>query len=264
VVMPVLARASSGELPVMEVLTTLAITAGQAALFVFLMLVLGRRLLPPVLNFLLKTDLRELFSLGIFAIALGVAYLANRVFGVSFALGAFFAGLVLNEADLSRRASEDMLPLRDAFAVLFFVSVGMLFDPAIFLTHFWAICAMLAVIVAGNAAVSFAIAVALGLPLRQRLIVAAGLAQIGEFSFLVTGLSLGLGLISPATQALILAGALIAIAINPLLFRAGEAIARHAQQGPSATPAPMPRRDAPARREQSYMPELRRAQGPRR
>jgi monovalent cation:H+ antiporter-2, CPA2 family len=224
VVMPTLARTSGGDVSAATILTAIAMTAGQVTLFIVLMLVLGRRLLPPLLNFLIKSDVRELFSLGVFAIALGVAYVAHKVFGVSFALGAFFAGLVLHEADLSHRAAEDMLPLRDAFAVLFFVSVGMLFDPAIFTTHGWTICAVLGVIIFGNGGISFLVATAMRLPLRQRVIVAAGVAQIGEFSFLLCGFSLSLGLISADTQAAILASALIAIAINPLVFRICEAL----------------------------------------
>jgi CPA2 family monovalent cation:H+ antiporter-2 len=235
VAMPTIARASAGEVPVEAVLTTLAITAGQVALFVMLMLVLGRRLLPPLLTFLINARLRELFSLGVFAIALGVAFLAHKVFGVSFALGAFFAGLVLNEADLSHRATEDMLPLRDAFGVLFFVSMGMLFDPSVFATHGWAICAVIAVIILGNGAASFLVTSALRLPMRQRLIVAAGIAQIGEFSFLLSNFCLGLGLITTKTQALILGGALVSIALNPLFFRLCEAIAQRSPATPIAS-----------------------------
>jgi CPA2 family monovalent cation:H+ antiporter-2 len=238
VIMPVLAHASSpGTVSALEIIAALALTGAQIALFIVLMLVVGRRLLPPMLTFLMKAQLHELFSLGVFAIALGIAYLAHKVFGVSFALGAFFAGLVLNETDLSRRATEDLLPLREAFAVLFFVSVGLLFDPAIFLTHGWTIAAVLAVIVIGNGLVSFLIMSALRMPLRQRLIVTAGVAQIGEFSFLLTGFALALGLISGQVQALTLAGALLAIALNPLLFRAGEAIAMRMRDPTPVKPA---------------------------
>jgi monovalent cation:H+ antiporter-2, CPA2 family len=245
VIMPILARASSGEVSAFEIAAAVVLTGAQIALFVIFMLVVGRRLLPPLLTFLMKAQLHELFSLGVFAIALGIAYLAHKVFGVSFALGAFFAGLVLNETDLSRRATEDMLPLREAFAVLFFVSVGVLFDPGIFVTHGWAIAAVLAVITIGNGLVSFLITSALRMPVRQRLIVTAGVAQIGEFSFLLTGFALALGLISPEAQALTLAGGLLAIALNPLLFRASEAIARGMYD-------PVPAK--PARRGQLSMP----------
>jgi monovalent cation:H+ antiporter-2, CPA2 family len=241
VTMPTLAQASSGEVPPVAVLYTLAMTAGQVALFIALMLILGRRLLPPLLSFLIEARLRELFSLGVFAIALGVAFLAHKVFGVSFALGAFFAGLVLNEADIGHRATEDMSPLRDAFGVLFFVSMGMLFDPSVVLTHGWAICAVLAVIILGNGLASFVVGSALGLPLRQRLILAAGIAQVGEFSFLLSGFCLGLGLITLETQTLILAGALIAIAVNPVLFHLSEMLAqRAASTGVAARPVPAP------------------------
>ncbi len=237
VAMPTIARASTGEVPPEAVLKTLALTAGQVALFILLMLVLGRRLLPPLLTFLIRARLRELFSLGVFAIALGVAFLAHKVFGVSFALGAFFAGLVLNEADLSHRATEDMLPLRDAFGVLFFVSMGMLFDPTVFATHGWAICAVIVVVIFGNGLASFIVTSWLRLPMRQRLIVAAGIAQIGEFSFLLSGFALGLGLIAPQTQALILAGALVAIAVNPLLFRLCEILGQRSQSTPAGVPS---------------------------
>jgi K+:H+ antiporter len=234
IVMQSLAGASTGEASAAESFTTVAAMAGQVVLFIIFMMVLGRRLLPALLTFLIKAGVRELFSLGVFAIALGVAFLAYKGFGVSFALGAFFAGLVLHEADPSHRATDDMLPLRDAFGVLFFVSVGMLFDPAVFVTQGWTIGAVLAVIVLGNAMVSFTVASALRLPMRQRLIVAAGMAQIGEFSFLLCGFSVGRGLISSETQALILAGALIAIAVNPLVFRICEGLAERLHGAPLA------------------------------
>ena len=232
VLMPTLAAAPAGEVGIAAALGTLLLTLAQLGLFVLLMLVVARRLLPPLLTFLLDAGLRELFSLGVLAIALGIAYLAHKVFGVSFALGAFFAGLVLNEADLGRRATEDMLPMRDAFAVLFFVSVGMLVDPAIFVSHGWTICAVLAVVVLGNGLAGYLVTTAMRLPLRQRLVVAAGLAQIGEFSFLIGGLSHGLGLISAQTLALILASALLAIALNPLVFRFCESLAQRAAGSP--------------------------------
>jgi CPA2 family monovalent cation:H+ antiporter-2 len=230
VVLPVLAGPSTGDMPAGAIVTALAVTAGQVALFIALMLVLGRRLLPPLLNFLIKAQLRELFSLGVFAIALGVAFLAHEVFGVSFALGAFFAGLVLNEADLSHKAMKDMLPMRDAFAVLYFVSIGILFDPVVFITHFGPVCAVLAVIIIGNALASFVVMQALGVPFGQRVIVAAGLAQVGEFSFLLIGFSFGLGLISAQAQTLLLGGALIAIALNSFLFRAAIGLARRTNE----------------------------------
>ena len=231
VIVPVLARTAAQESPAGAIAAALAVTAGQMALFVFLMLILGRRLLPPLLTFLIRAQLRELFSLGIFAIALGIAFLAHKVFGASFALGAFFAGLVLNEADLSHQAMEDLLPLRDAFAVLFFVSVGILIDPAIFATHFRQVLAVLGVITLGNALASLAIMRVFAVPPRQRLIVAAGLAQVGEFTFLLTGFCVGLGLIPARTQALLLGAALLAIAINPFLFRAAIAVAGSLPEG---------------------------------
>ena len=237
VIMPVLAQTETGESPASAILATLAVTAGQVALFVVLMLVLGRRMLQPLLSFLIKAQLRELFSLGVFAIALGVAFLAHKVFGVSFALGAFLAGLVLNEANLNHKATEDMLPLRDAFAALFFVSVGMLFDPTIFVTHFWLACGVLAAIVIGNAVASFLILRALGISSRESVIITAGLAQVGELSFLLTGFCFALGLLPVQAHALLLGCALIAIAINPFLFRAAIAFAGRLPHEPKATPA---------------------------
>jgi CPA2 family monovalent cation:H+ antiporter-2 len=187
------------------------------AAFAFIMLVVGRRLLPPLLVFIAKAKSRELFSLGVFSIALGIAFVAHNIFGVGFALGAFFAGLVLNETELSHRAAEDLLPLRNAFAVLFFVSVGMLFDPQVLLTQYWSVLAVLAVIIGANFAVICGVTALLRLPPGQGVILAAGLAQIGEFSFLISGVSLTLGVMEEHAHMLIAAGALIAIAINPLV-----------------------------------------------
>jgi CPA2 family monovalent cation:H+ antiporter-2 len=225
VIMPVMGRVAAGEIRAGDILVPLVAAAGQVARFVLAMLILGRRLLPPLLTFLIRSKLRELLSLGVFAIALGIAALAHEVFGVSFALGAFFAGLVLNEADLSHKAMEGMRPLRDAFAVLFFVSVGILFDPAVFATHFGTIIAVFAVITLGNALASFTMMSVMGMPAHQRLVVSAGLSQIGEFSFLLTGVCVGLGLMSAQAQALLVGGALMAISLHSFLFRWALALA---------------------------------------
>ena len=198
----------------------IGIKSAELAAFAFIMLVVGRRILPGLLVFIAKAKSRELFSLGVFAIALGIAYSANAIFGAGFALGAFFAGLVLNEAELSQRAAEDMLPLRNAFAVLFFVSVGMLFDPRIVITHSWVILGVLGLIIAGNGGAVLLLTALTHIPLGQRLILAAGLGQIGEFSFLISGFSLTLGLMSERTHMLIAAAALIAIALNPFIGHA--------------------------------------------
>jgi CPA2 family monovalent cation:H+ antiporter-2 len=200
-----------------EIVQAVGIKVAELALFVLAMLVIGRRVIPWLVVFIARARSRELISLGVFAIALGIAYAAHAIFGASFALGAFLAGLVLNEADISHRAAEDLLPLRDAFAVLFFVSVGMLFDPQILLTQSWAIAAIMAVIIFGNGVTAFLMTSLLRVPLEQRGVLAGGLAQIGEFSFLICGTALALELISDNTQALIAAGALLAIAVNPLV-----------------------------------------------
>jgi CPA2 family monovalent cation:H+ antiporter-2 len=207
------------------IVRSIGIRCAELAAFAFIMLVVGRRILPGLLVFIAKAKSRELFSLGVFAIALGIAYLANALFGAGFALGAFFAGLVLNEAELSQRAAEDMLPLRNAFAVLFFVSAGMLFDPQIVVTHSWVILGVLALIIAGNGGAVLLLTTLMRIPPAQRLALAPGLAQIGEFSFLISGLSLTLGLIKEQTHMLIAAAALIAIALNPFISHAAEFLA---------------------------------------
>jgi CPA2 family monovalent cation:H+ antiporter-2 len=199
------------------IIRSIGIKSAELAAFAFIMLVVGRRILPGLLVFIAKAKSRELFSLGVFAIALGIAYSANAIFGAGFALGAFFAGLVLNEAELSQRAAEDMLPLRNAFSVLFFVSVGMLFDPQIVVTHGWVILGVLALIIAGNGGAVLLLTTLMRIPPGQRPVLAAGLAQIGEFSFLISGFSLTLGLMSEQTHMLIAAAALIAIALNPFI-----------------------------------------------
>ena len=212
------ARVASGE----ELLLILALTLGQAAAFVMLMLVAGRRFLPWLLWQVARTGSRELFTLCVIAAAVGIAYGSAALFGVSFALGAFFAGMVLRESALSHRAAAETLPLRDAFAVLFFVSVGMLFDPRMLLDEPGRVLAVLAVIVLGKSLAAAALVLALRYPLNTALTVSASLAQIGEFSFVLAGLGVSLGLLPLEAQSLILAGALLSIAFNPLLFRAIE------------------------------------------
>jgi CPA2 family monovalent cation:H+ antiporter-2 len=200
------------------------VRCAELAAFAFIMLVVGRRILPGLLVFIAKAKSRELFSLGVFAIALGIAYLANHLFGAGFALGAFFAGLVLNEAELSQRAAEDILPLRNAFSVLFFVSAGMLFDPHILVTHGWVILGVLSVIILANGGAVLLLTTVARVPPEHRQVLAPGLAQIGEFSFLISGLAMSLGLMSEETQMLIAAAALISITLNPLLHYAADFI----------------------------------------
>jgi CPA2 family monovalent cation:H+ antiporter-2 len=210
---------------------TLAKTLAQVAVFVALMLVVGRRLFPWILWQVTKTGSRELFTLAVVAAAVTIAYGSSLLFGVSFALGAFFAGMVLRESQFSHRAAEETLPLRDAFAVLFFVSVGMLFDPAVLIEQPLLVLAVVAVIVVGKSIAAGALVVAFGYPLRTALTVSASLAQIGEFSFILAALGLSLELLSPLGHSLIVAGALISIALNPLLFRAIDPLMRRLGPG---------------------------------
>ncbi len=182
------------------------------------MLVAGRRLLPWLLWQVAKTGSRELFTLAVVAVAIGIAYGAAELFNVSFALGAFFAGMVMRESEFSHRAAEESLPLRDAFSVLFFVSVGMLFKPAILIEQPLHVLAVVAIIVFGKSLAAFALVLAFRYPLNTALTVSASLAQIGEFSFILAGLGVTLGLLPEEGMSLVLAGALISIAINPLLF----------------------------------------------
>jgi CPA2 family monovalent cation:H+ antiporter-2 len=198
----------------------------KTVVFAALMLVAGARLVPWLLHLVAREGSRELFTLAVLAIALGIAYVSSAVFGVSFALGAFLAGAVVSESDMSHQAAADALPLRDAFAVLFFVSVGMLVDPSYLVAQPLAILAFLAVIVLVQPLVAFVIVAVFGRPLRTGLTVAAGLGQIGEFSFILGSLGLTLGLLPSNGFQLIVAGALLSIAINPFLFRAVDPLER--------------------------------------
>ncbi len=200
----------------------LAFTLGEVAVFIVLMLVVGRRFFPWLLWQVARTGSRELFTLCVVAAALGIAYGSSAVFGVSFALGAFFAGMVLRESALSYRAAEESLPLRDAFAVLFFVSVGMLFDPRVLVEQPLHVLAVVAIIVFGKSLAAFLLVLAFRYPLNTALTVSASLAQIGEFSFILAGLGVALGVLPVEGQSLILAGALISIALNPFTFQMAE------------------------------------------
>jgi CPA2 family monovalent cation:H+ antiporter-2 len=186
--------------------------------FVALMLVVGRRVIPLALHWVVHTGSRELFRLAVLAIALGVAFGAAIAFDVSFALGAFFAGMILGETPLSRRATEETLPLRDAFAVLFFVSVGMLFNPQILIEQPLPLLATVAIIIIGKSIAAFAIVRLFGHPGDTALTIAGSLAQIGEFSFILASLGTGLGVLPPEGRDLILAGAIVSIFLNPFLF----------------------------------------------
>jgi len=196
----------------------LAITIGKVIAFMVLMMVVGRRLVPWILARTASTGSRELFTLAVLALALGIAYGAVELFDVSFALGAFLAGMVLNESELSQRAAHDTLPLRDAFAVLFFVSVGMLFDPMIILREPLAVLATLGIIVFGKSIAAFLLVKTFGHSRRTALTISVSLAQIGEFAFILAGLGITLGMLSEHGRNLVLAGAILSIMLNPLLF----------------------------------------------
>lgn len=203
-----------------EIGTTLV----QVSIFVVLMLVVGRRLFPWVLWQVQRVGSRELFTLCVVAAAVSIAYGATKFFGVSFALGAFFAGMVLRESQFSHRAAEETLPLRDAFAVLFFVSVGMLFDPAIVVEQPLHLVVVVGIIVFGKSIAAAILVLLLRYPLHTALTVSASLAQIGEFSFILVNLGAALRVIPGEAQSLVVAGALISIALNPLVFRLIEPI----------------------------------------
>lgn len=196
----------------------IALTLGKVAAFVAVMLIVGRRVIPWTLHAIAHTGSRELFRLAVLAIALGVAFGAAKLFGVSLALGAFFAGMIMSESELSHRAAEESLPLRDAFAVLFFVSVGMLFDPMTIVNDPLPLLATLAIIIIGKSLAAFFIVLAFGYPTGTALIISASLAQIGEFSFILAELGVGLGMLPEEGRDLILGGAILSILLNPLVF----------------------------------------------
>jgi monovalent cation:H+ antiporter-2, CPA2 family len=202
-----------------SLMTTLALTLGRISVFIALMLVVGKRLFPRLLWQIARTGSRELFTLCVIATAVGIAYGSAELFGVSFALGAFFAGMVMRESPLSYRAAQESLPLRDAFSVLFFVSVGMLFDPNVIIDQPLKLLEVLAIVVFGKSLAAFSLVLLFRYPLNTALTVSASLAQIGEFSFILANLGVSLGIVPSEGQSLILAGAILSIALNPLVFR---------------------------------------------
>jgi len=205
-----------------SVWSALGSTLLRVGAFVALMLLVGRKLFPWLLWQVTRTGSRELFTLCVVAAAVGIAFGSAELFGVSFALGAFFAGMVLRESEFSHRAAQESLPLRDAFAVLFFVSVGMLFDPYVLIEEPIHVIGVVAIIMVGKSLAAAALVLALRYPLHTALTVSASLAQIGEFSFILIGLGATLGLMPAEGQSLVLAGALISMALNPLVFKAIE------------------------------------------
>ncbi|MGH8051838.1 MAG: YbaL family putative K(+) efflux transporter [Arenimonas sp.] len=223
VFLPVLAHSTAGgdgSVDVNVLLVSLAKTLGKLAVFVALMLIVGRRAIPWLLERVAGSGSRELFTLSILAIALGVAFGSANLFGVSFALGAFFAGMLLNESELSHKAAADTLPMRDAFAVLFFVSVGMLFNPSILIEQPIPVLATFLIITIGKPAVAMLVVRLFGHPKATLLTIGASLAQIGEFSFILASLGVGMKLLPEQGRDLILAGALLSIVINPMVFAA--------------------------------------------
>ena len=251
VLMPVLAEVVNNtggeEVGVFGVLASIGWTMIKVALFVVVMLVVGRRVVPWSLERVARTGSRELFTLSVLAIALGVAFGSAALFGVSFALGAFFAGMLLNESELSHKAANDSLPLRDAFAVLFFVSVGMLFNPAILVEHPLQVLATVFIIIISKSLAAFLIVRAFGHPKSTALTISASLAQIGEFAFIIAGLGVALNILPVQGQNLVLAGALISIMLNPMIFQLLDRWqAKHQAAAPVAVepePAPGPSLD---------------------
>lgn len=207
-----------------DLLITLLLTFGKVSLFIALMLIVGKRVFPWLLWHVASTNSNELFILSVIAVAIGIAYGSAMLFGVSFALGAFFAGMVMRESDLSHRAAQESLPLRDAFSVLFFVSVGMLFDPNVLIEQPFRVISTIAIIIIGKSLAAFLLVLAFRYPLNTALTVSASLAQIGEFSFILAALGVSLGLLPVEAQSLILAGAFISITLNPLVFQVIEPV----------------------------------------
>jgi len=240
VLLPALAGAASGEsASTMGTLSALGLTIGKIAIFVALMLFVGARVFPWLIVQVAHLKSRELLSLGTLTLALGIAWVAYELFDASFALGAFLAGVVLNGTKFTHRIAEDSLPLRDTFAVLFFVSVGMLFNPMTLWEEPIGVLAVVAIIMVGKTAAALAITTLYKLPLRTGMLIAASLAQIGEFSFVLAGMGVTLGLLTTETYNLILASALISIGLNPLLFRLAGAISDSAPPT-AATKPPSP------------------------
>ncbi len=229
---------------------TLGVTALKVSAFVALMLVIGRKAIPWLLHYVAHTGSRELFRLAVLAIALGVAFGATHLFAVSFALGAFFAGMVLAESELSQQAARETLPLRDAFAVLFFVSVGMLFDPTVLVNEPLTVLATFLIIVLGKSAAAYLIVRAFGHSNLVALTIAAALAQIGEFSFILAVLGVQLDIMPPRGRDLIVAGALLSILVNPLIFLLLDLMTRRAAAAEAKANVPAP----PAPNETQTMP----------
>jgi len=232
VLLPALSGALEGDAGAapLDIAVALGTTVAKIAAFVGIMLIVGKRLIPGILHYMAHTGSRELFRLSVLVVALGAAYAAAELFGVSFALGAFFAGMILSESALSQQAAQETLPLRDAFAVLFFVSVGMLFDPTILVREPIPVLVTILIIVLGKSLAAFAIVRGFGYSTPTALTISASLAQIGEFSFILAGLGVSLALLPEQGRDLILAGAIISILLNPLLFAALDHVVERREQ----------------------------------
>jgi CPA2 family monovalent cation:H+ antiporter-2 len=224
VLLPALAEVLGGQAPggghaaERGLLASLAITLVKVAAFAALALLLGPKVMPWILRQVARTGSRELFTLCVLTLSVGIAFGAAALFDVSFALGAFFAGMVLNESDLSHKAAQQSLPLQDAFAVLFFVSVGMLFDPSIVVREPLLLAGVLFLVLVGKSLIAFGLVLLLGFPASMALTIAASLAQVGEFSFILAGLGITYGLLPKEGLSLIVAASLISITLNPLAF----------------------------------------------
>ena len=213
-------------------LATLGVTILKVAAFAAIALILGPRVMPWILRQVARTGSRELFTLAVLTLSVGIAFGATALFDVSFALGAFFAGMVLNESELSHKAAANSLPLQDAFAVLFFVSVGMLFDPTIIMREPLTVLGVLGLILIGKSVIALALVVALGYPMSTGLMISAALAQVGEFSFILATLGIAYGLLPKEGLSLIVAGALISITLNPLAFSLADRLIRRLRGRP--------------------------------
>ena len=238
VLLPALAVVTAGDgVPATRIVFSLLVTLAKVSIFAAIMLVVGRRFIPWLMHYTAHTGSRELFRLAVYAIALGVAYGAAHLFDVSFALGAFFAGMVLGESELSQRAAEEAIPLRDAFAVLFFVSVGMLLNPAVFVEAPLALLSTVAIIVVGKSAAAYLIVRAFRRPRAVAFTIAASLAQIGEFSFILIALGIDLKMVPSESRDLVLAGAIVSILLNPLIFALLERVKSEVAGGPDTAAA---------------------------
>jgi len=225
-----LGAGATAQLGLAGIVETLGVTVAKLAAFVATMLIVGKRLIPWILHYVAYTGSRELFRLSVFVLALGTAFIAAALFDVSFALGAFFAGMMLSESELSHQAAQETLPLRDAFAVLFFVSVGMLFNPNVLVEEPLAILATVAIILIGKSVAAYGIMRLAGYSGTTALTISVSLAQIGEFSFILANLGVGLQLLPEAGRDLILGGAILSILVNPLLFAALDRFHGHADR----------------------------------